>query len=49
MEVDQSAPLVLGDLGVRQPGDLAELPAEESDRPGDLAAQLQDEAVPESA
>jgi hypothetical protein len=49
MEVDQPAPLILGDFGVRQPNSLGEFAPREPYPPGDLTAQLQSEAVPESA
>ncbi|GDY56663.1 hypothetical protein SVIO_072860 [Streptomyces violaceusniger] len=47
MEVDQAAPLVLGDLGVRQPSDLAETFTRQPDAARQLAAELHDEPVPQ--
>lgn len=46
VEVDGSALLELGDLAVRQPGDLFERFLCDADLGGDLAAQPVDEAVP---
>jgi len=48
VEVDQAAPLVLGDFGVGEPGVLAEPPARNPEPDGEGTAQGNGEAVPEA-
>ena len=49
VEVDQAAPLVFGDLGVRQPSVVLELGDLQAGRASELAAQGDREAVPQLA